>query len=94
MAQVRVPLVVGIGGIQAAVPSFSEVKGSYQPIVAGKVNSNGVLAGVSLGDPALQGVTVLVDVPDDEVNPDGSLNAARIRAKYPDHFLTRQGKFG
>lgn len=90
MAQIRLPLVLGVGAVQAAAPSFQEVPGTYLPLVGGKVSANGVLPGVSLGDPALQGVTVLVNVPDEDVT-NGALDVNKIKARYPNHWLLTSG---
>lgn len=93
MVRIRLPLVTGVGGFQAAAPSFQEVPGSYQGIAAGKVDAHGVLAGVPIGDPALANATVLVDVPDEDVT-NGQLDNAKIKARYPDHWMVRAGRFG
>jgi len=85
-------MVTGQGGVQAAMPTFSEVPGSYQgdPLV---VLATGVKAGVLLGDPKLATATVLVDVPDDEVDAQGNIDKAAVKRKYPGHFLTLAGRF-
>ncbi len=85
MARIRVPMATGIGGIQAIAPTFQEVPGSYQgdPAVCDK---NGIKAGVALNNPLLGGVTVLVDVPDEDVTG-AALDAAKIKQRYPTHYL-------
>lgn len=90
MARITVPLVIGTAGVQAKAVSFQEVPGSYQPITLGKVDKNGVLLGVALGDPSLANVTVDVIVPDDEVT-NGKYDAQKVSAKYPNHWLIMQG---
>lgn len=88
MSKIRVPLVVGIGGIQAAVPTGRMSESSFTPLIPGKVTKDGILAGVSIGDPQLANVTVEVDVPDDDLTDDKTaLDPVKLRKRYPGHFL-------
>lgn len=90
MARIRVPLVLGPNGLHPVAPTFVEVAGSYTPNVPAKADANGVMVGVALGDPAVAGVTVMVDVPDDEVTG-GKYDTATVKAKYPNHWLVTSG---
>ena len=90
MARIRVPVVLGPTGLQHAAPTGSMVSGSWQPVVSGKSTADGVLVGVVLGDPALQGMTVQVDVPDEDVT-NGALDPVKVKARYPGHWLITSG---
>lgn len=90
MARLRLPLVFGPNALQAAAPTHQLVPGSLQPVTPAKTNADGVLLGVSPGDPALQGISVLADVPDEDVT-NGALDPQKIKQRYPDHFLVRNG---
>lgn len=90
MARIRLPLATAAVGVGAAAPTYSEVSGTYQPTVPGKVDAHGVLPGVLLSDPSLANVTVLVDVPDEDVT-NGQLDSAKIKARYPTHPLVTSG---
>lgn len=76
-------------GLQALAPSYVEVPNSYQgdPAVC---TPSGVKFGVSLGDARLQGVTVLVDVPDEDVT-NNVIDIAKVKQRYPNHPLIASG---
>lgn len=92
MARIRLAIVTGLRGPQAAAPTYAEVPGSYQAADPTVLTSGGIKAGIPLGDPRLAGVTVLADVPDEDVNAakDG-LDPAAIKRRYPEHFLVTSG---
>lgn len=92
MKRIRVPLVTGSGGIQAAMPSFVEIPGSYQGDAL-VVTASGVKVGIPLGDARLATATVQVEVPDEDVDAQGNIDKAAIKRRYPDHFLVRAGRF-
>lgn len=89
MARVRLPIALLGNSIGAAAPSFIEVNGSYlgDPSVC---YAGGIKAGVLLGNPLLAAVTVLADVPDEDVT-NGALDPAKVKARYPNHPLVLSG---
>lgn len=93
MVRIRIPLTLLAAGIGAALPTYSEVRGSYQPVTPGKVTADGIAPGVALSDPILGQVTVLVDVPDEDCT-NGQPDPVKIKARYPTHPLVTSGRFG
>lgn len=90
MARIRVPVILGAGGLTVAAPTYNMVQDSWLPVVPGKSHANGVVNGVTLGDPALNGITVMVDVPDEDVT-NGALDTVKVKARYPAHWLITSG---
>lgn len=92
MVQIRLKYVLGDRGLQLAAPSYQMIEGSHQPITAGVNNANGLLPGISIGDPRLANITVLAEVPPSDVNAAGdALDPSKVTARYPNHFLVTNG---
>jgi hypothetical protein len=68
------------------LPSYSMVRGSLRPVIAGKTTVEGVLADTDPADPALAALTCEVDFPDDYADEKtGAISPARIREIYKDN---------
>lgn len=89
MARIRLSMAITGTAIGAAAPSFIEVPNSYQgdPSVC---NSGGLKTGILLSNPLIGAVTVLVDVPDEDVT-NGTLDPVKVKARYPNHPLVVNG---
>jgi len=70
------------------LPTFTMVPSSWQPLIPGKVDKDGVLSTQPDGKPVVltpaekAQLTCEVIVPGDEVDDKGQLDKAKIRAKY------------
>jgi len=65
------------------LPTYTMVRGSLRPMIPNKTHADGVIVGVDPADPALSGLTVEVECPDDYADPTtGKIDRDRVQRKY------------
>lgn len=68
------------------LPNYQMVPGSWLPIVDLATTANSVLKGVGLDHPALKTLSCLVDVPDQDCDPEAPVPSMEvIRRRYSGH---------
>lgn len=83
MPQLRVKVILAGGTYKVDLPNYVMVPGSWLPVVAGVTSRDGVLAGVRPDNPALRGLTCLVNIPDDDCDPEsGQVSMLRLAGRY------------
>jgi hypothetical protein len=91
--RVRVKLLWDGSSWRVDLPTAQMVPGSLLPVIPGRTTPHGVLAvdqvtgaPLPMDHPALSGLTVAVEVPDDYTDtPGGPIKAALLRKKYAGH---------
>jgi hypothetical protein len=79
----RVPLVYRLGTWAPALPDYSMVPDSLEPVIPRLTTPNGVRPDADPNDPQLKDVSVLVQVPADQVDDQlGAIDRQQIRVRY------------
>lgn len=70
-------------GFHVDLPSYAMVPGTFEPVTPDLVAADGVLATAKVADALALGLTVEVDVPDEDCDCEkGAIDPKKIRARY------------
>jgi hypothetical protein len=65
------------------LPHYAMIPDSFQPLIKDTIHANGVYPNVVPMDALVHNPTVLIDIPDDHVDPDtGQVDTERLRKIY------------
>ena len=87
MMRKRVKLIHTPGtGWHVDLPTYTMVRNSVLPVIAGLTSANGVLLSADAGDPRLATLTCEVDCPDQYIDPaTGLITPDKVRRDHTGH---------